>query len=253
MDQNRLSLGAFLRAHRERLAPPSRGQRRRTPGLRREEIAAAADVSTTWYTWLEQGREMSPSPAALARLADAMSLNPAERAYLFDLANRRDPAAPPAIEGPITQLLKLPQQMGIPAYVMDRTWTALAWNDGAKRLFVGWLDEDHDRNLLRFIFLSPGARRLIGDWEGRSRRAVAEFRADFSVALRDPAMIASVDDLAHRSGDFRRLWEDQAVVGREGGQRLFNHPADGQIAYLQTTLLASWDTGLKLVTLAPEG
>ncbi len=246
----RFALGAFLRAHRERLTPPAKAVgRRRTPGLRREEVAEACGVSATWITWLEQGRDVSASPQALARLADALSLAPAERVYLFELAGKRDPAAPPPREDDLpVPVLALPSRMTIPAYLIDGDWTARAWNPAASDLFVGWLDCEHDRNLLRFIFLSPAARRLIGGWDDRARRIAAEFRADYSRRLRDPAMQALIEDLAERSDIFRQLWREQVVLGREGGERRFNHPAR---RFHQSTLVLSSHPEFKLVSLTP--
>ena len=127
---SRRVLGAFLRAHRERMAPPARAAtRRRTPGLRREELADICGVSATWITWLEQGRDISASATALARLAEALHLAPAERAYLFDVAGKHDRAAPLDNEGDLPpDLLNLPSVVTVPAYLLDRTWTARAWN-----------------------------------------------------------------------------------------------------------------------------
>jgi transcriptional regulator with XRE-family HTH domain len=246
----RRALGAFLRAHRERLPPPTlTAGRRRTPGWRREEVAEACGVSLTWITWLEQGREVSASPHALARLAGVLRLAAAERAYVFELAGKRDPAAPVSNENALPPpVLALPGRMSIPAYLLDRTWTARAWNAEASRLFIGWLDGEHDRNLLRFIFLSPAARRLIADWEERSRRVVAEFRVDFSHRLRDPAMQALVEVLTAQSPIFRQHWQEQAVLGREGGEKLFNHPGR---RYYQSTLILSSHPDFKLVCLTP--
>ena len=246
----RKTLGLFLRTRRERLPPPpSASGRRRTPGWRREEVAGACGVSLTWITWLEQGREVSASPHALARLAEALQLAPAERAYLFELAGRRDPAAPvPDTQALPSPVLALPGRMTIPAYMLDRTWNALTWNAAAAELFTGWLDGGHDRNLLRFIFLSPAAPRLIVDGEERARRVVAEFRADFSRCLRDPAMQALIDALITQSPAFTRLWQDQAVLGREGGERCFNNPTR---RFHQSTLVLSSNPEIKLVTLTP--
>src|SRR5262249_22438888 len=137
-------LGAFLRAHRERLTPQmlgiEGGGRRRTPGLRREEIAELAGVSTTWYTWIEQGRDVGMSPATLMRLARVMHLPSAERAYLFELSGKRDPEAPPdetpSVPGELGAIVAA---IAMPAYALDRTWTALTWNPAAERLFGGWL------------------------------------------------------------------------------------------------------------------
>src|ERR1700759_4828732 len=138
-----LSLSAFLRALRERQSPAdfglAAGGRRRTPGLRREEVAQLCGLSVTWYTWLEQGREISLSPTALARLAAALRLGRAPRDYLFELAGKRDPedgvVAIDELPAPIIACVKA---IRTPAYVLDRTWTARAWNTGSERLFVGW-------------------------------------------------------------------------------------------------------------------
>ena len=246
----RRALGAFLRAHRERLGPPPGASgRRRTPGLRREEVAEACGASLTWIAWLEQGREVSASPRLLARLAQTLRLAPAERAYMFELADKRDPSAL-ALGGDALprEILALPGAMTIPAYLLDGQWTARAWNEAAAALFIGWLDADNDRNLLRFIFRSPAAPKLIVDWADRARRVVAEFRADFSRRLRDPALAALVEELTEASPAFARLWREQDVLGREGGERRFRAPAR---RFHQTTLIVASHPEAKLVCLAP--
>ncbi|HXP96635.1 MAG TPA: helix-turn-helix transcriptional regulator [Telmatospirillum sp.] len=252
MTPSQRALGAFLRAHRERLPPPpDQGRRRRTPGLKREEVAEACGVSATWYTWLEQGRPVSASAQALARLAEALHLAAAERAYLFEMAGRRDPAAPDPGDDLPPQVLALPSHLSIPTYVLDHTWTARAWNAGAAHLFLGWLDGDHDRNLLRYIFLSPSGRRLIDPWEERARRVVGEFRADCSRRFTDPALQDLIEQLSARSPLFSQYWQEQAVLRREGGERRFNHPTDGPRRFLQSTLVLESNPGTKLVSLAP--
>jgi transcriptional regulator with XRE-family HTH domain len=249
----RALLGAFIRAHRERL--PLAGNavgRRRTPGWRREELAEACGVGVTWITWLEQGRDVSASPAALARLADALRLNPAERASLFDLAGRRDPVAPLDLQLDLpAHVLALPSLLQVPAYLLDHLLTARAWNDAASHLFTGWLDEDHDRNLLRFVFLSTRAQQLIVDWQDRAQRLVAEFRADFSRRPRDAAMQALIDELASGSAVFAGMWREQSVLLREGGERGFKLPGATLAHYQQTTLLVASQTECKLVCLQP--
>src|SRR5262245_5523399 len=167
----RHELGDFLRTHRARLSPASlglpAGRRRRTPGLRREEVAQSCGMSATWYTWLEQGRDVSASGPALSALARALQLTPAERAYLFELAGKRDPSLPtppnePGMDVP-AGLARAVAAIDGPAYVLDPLWNARAWNKPAARLFVGWLDGRSDRNLLRHVFLSPIARKVIPD------------------------------------------------------------------------------------------
>jgi transcriptional regulator with XRE-family HTH domain len=206
--QRQQELGDFVRAQREKLDPAASGVpaggRRRTPGLRREEVAQLCGLSVTWYTWLEQGREISLSPTALARLADALRLDRAQRAYLFELAGKRDPddgvVEVDKLPAPVTACIKA---IRAPAYVLERTWTARAWNNGAERLFLGWLTPSGERNLLRFIFLEPTARSLISDYEERARRVVAEFRADVSSHLDDAIIRELVDGLRLRANCLR--------------------------------------------------
>lgn len=252
-DPRRL-LGAFIRAHRENLPQPAKVVgRRRTPGLRREELAEAAGVSLTWITWLEQGRNVAASVSALTRLAEALSLTPAERTSLFDLAGKRDPAGPAEPQADLLpELLSLPSRFVGPAYLLDRTWIARAWNAEAAELFSGWLDqESQERNLLQFVFLNPCAQRLIADWPERARRLVAEFRADYSRRPQDVAMQALIDELLAKSPLFDQHWREQAVLNREGGERRFNHPVHGKQCFLQTTLLVALQPDCKLVCLAP--
>jgi len=251
-DQRRL-LGAFLRTHRERLSPQAAGLpaggRRRTPGLRREEAAQLAGVSSTWFTWLEQGREVSASPEALARVAGALQLTRAERAYLFELAGRRDPAAPAVAAEAPSGLSEAVARFDGPAYGLDRCWNAVCWNPAAERLFAGWLG-GAERNLLRYLFRDPSARRLIVDWPDRARRVIAEFRADFSRSLADPQMRGLVDGLRADAPGFAALWDEQAVLEREGGLRRFDHPQDGPLAFEQFTFQPADRPDCKLVLLA---
>jgi transcriptional regulator with XRE-family HTH domain len=256
--ERRRALGAFVRAHRARLAPAALGLppagRRRTPGLRREEVAQLSGLSVTWYTWIEQGRDVSVSPAALARLARTLQLSTAERSYLFDLAGKRDPAGPSAAASAVPAALEAAvRAIGVPAYVLDRHWNAVAWNAPAGRLFTGWLDRAGDkpggRNLLRFIFLAPAARRLIRGWEERARRVLAEFRAECGVFPEDRGMQSLAEELRRRSAVFARLWEAHAVLGRGGGLRQFNHPTNGLVAYEQIAFALAGQPEFKLVML----
>lgn len=247
------TLGEFLRAHRARLSPAGlglpAGQRRRTPGLRREEVAQRCGLSVTWYTWLEQGRDVAASPQALASVARALQLTPAERAYLFQIAGRIDPALPAddAMDVPPALADALASISG-PAYVLDRLWNARACNEAARRLFVGWLDGE-DANLLRYVFLNPVARRVIPDWNGRARRVLAEFRAESSRHLDDPALVALVDDLCGRNDFFARCWDEHEVVVPLGGERAFEHPREGRLTYEQVAFTLASRVDLKLVML----
>ncbi len=249
--QRRL-LGAFVRARRERILPEAIGQRRRTPGLRREELAARAGISATWCAWIEQGRDVQASPQALGRLAEALMLSPPERAYLFELAGRLDPAAPPdpAAGAPVS-LLAAVSALAWPAYGLDRLWNACCWNGAAARLFRGWLDGD-ERNLLRFVFLEPAARTLIPEWRERACRLLEEFRADYGHNFRDGQVQALVEALRRESELFAVAWQQQGVQQRAGGQREFDHPQEGRLVFVQHTFNPAERPDYKLVMLVPE-
>jgi transcriptional regulator with XRE-family HTH domain len=254
-DDQRRQLGAFLRARREALNPGRSGLashgRRRTPGLRREEVAVLSGISTTWYTWLEQAREIALSAAALARLADALRLTPAERAYLFELTRRRDPARRGSeVAGDATpaELAAVLQATTAATYLLDPTWCARAWNDAAARLFAPWFDSG-EPCLLRFVLLNPAARHFIWDWENRARRLIAEFRADTARDPEDAGTRALVAALTRESPAFVQFWREQTVLGREGGARKFVHPLDGVVEYEQVTLVPAAYAGWKVVML----
>jgi transcriptional regulator with XRE-family HTH domain len=252
-EEQRRLLGQFIRSHREGLTPDLPTARRRTPGLRREELAARAGIGATWCAWIEQGRDVSVSPEALRRLAMALALTPAERAYLFELAGRRDPDAPaphPAADAP-EALHAMVGLIAHPAYGLDRLWNACCWNEAARQLFAPWLEGDGPHNLLRYVFTQDTARALIPDWENRATRLLAEFRADYGRALDDPRAVALVDQLKAESPFFAQVWDRQAVVAREGGLRGFVHPTQGLIAYRQHTLHPSERGDYKLVALVP--
>jgi transcriptional regulator with XRE-family HTH domain len=255
--EQRRALGDFVRAQRERTSPVSlglsQGSRRRTPGLRREELAQLCGLSTTWFTWIEQGRDVSVSPGALARLANALRLDRAERAYLFDVAGKRDPdpSTGETDELIAPAVLACVETIDAPAYILDRTWTARSWNLQARHLFFGWLDATDNRqhNLLRYIFQSPSARTLICNWEARARRVAAEFRAACSAHLNDPKLRALIAELYDSSREFAEFWEQHGVLGREGGERTFNHPIDGFLCYEQVTFDLASQADVKLTML----
>lgn len=256
--EQRRELGAFLRAARERLKPADfglpEGARRRTPGLRREEAAQLAGLSTTWLSKIEQGREVSLSLPALARLATALRLSRAERAYLFELAGKRDPdsGAGGGDEVPVA-LNEAVARITVPAYLLDRLWNARAWNAQAEHLFTGWLDRGETApNLLRFIFLKPAARDLVSDWPHRARRVAAEFRAASSGRLDDPQLKALVAELKQASADFAAFWDSHGVLEREGGLRQFHHPKDGALGFEQVTFELAGHPDIRLTMLLPR-
>jgi len=221
-------LGDFLRARRAGLRPQDLGlphhSRRRTPGLRREEVAQLCGISPTWYTWIEQGRTIAVSPATLVALALGLHLTHAERAYLFEIAGRLDPSPPAPASTGAEELAGLVRLIRAPAYVLDRYWNAIEWNPAAAGLFRDWLTLKAGRqppNLLRYVFLHPRARSFLLDWDERAQRLVAEFRADTPRLRDDPQRAALVEELSRASREFALAWRSQRVLARDGGRRSF--------------------------------
>jgi len=252
------ALGEFLRKHRETIHPAGDNRagerRRRTSGLRREEVAQQARISATWYARLEQGKKVTPSAAALGRIADVLQLAPAERTYLFQVARRVDPkglatlagaAAAKAIENCVFAI-------SYPACVVDKYWTLLSWNAALADLLPAWLASS-ERNVLRFMFLDPSVRALVDDWEFRARRLVAQFRVEYGKHIDDPKMLDLVQGLSEASALFRQSWEEQRVLWWEGNEKSFKHPRRGTLTMFQMTFLAAPDPTLKLIILQPQG
>lgn len=229
------------------------GSRRRTPGLRREEVALLCGISVTWYTWIEQGREVSVSPAVWARVAGVLQLARAERAYLFELAECADPVQPQDDPADAHGLLSdCVRAIDAPAYVLDRCWNVLAHNPAMNTLFDDWLAREAQPNLLRFIFLDPAARELVVQWEQRARRVVAEFRGDAGAHLEDAQVSELTRDLERDSPVFAHWWTRHAVIEREGGLREFDHPRSGRLSFQQVTFRLATHPDLKLVMLLTD-
>ncbi|NGX87804.1 helix-turn-helix domain-containing protein [Rahnella sp. Lac-M11] len=250
------ALGAFLRTHRERVTPEMVGlpgsARRRTSGLRREELAQISGISATWYTWIEQGRDVSVSAATLDRLAKSLQMEPAAREYLFSLASVKDPLAVPLSGAPDDSLKNCVNQITGPGYLLDSCWNVLAWNPPAGALFSGWLGKVERPNLLDFMFLHPLSRQLVPDWAERAKRVVAEFRAETSHYAHSDAVRQKVISLRGQSSEFNQWWTQQEVLAREGGARRFNHPLSGETRYRQQTFFPAGYADCKLVMLVPE-
>lgn len=215
--RTRSDLSAFLTRHRKKLTPvnaglPSTG-RRRTPGLRREEVAALAGVGLTWYTWFEQGRDIQVSEAFLLKVAKALQLDEAECGHLFLLAHRRPPPLEayqwPSVSPLIQDLLN--DLTTRPAYVVNLRWDVIAWNQAADHLFDFTNRVQPDRNILRMAFADPEFRRRLPHWLDEAPKLLAQFRYDLASAPDDPAMLALVDELKLISPGFRRWFEQPGM------------------------------------------
>lgn len=193
------------------------------------------------------------SVTTLAAIARGLRLSQAERSYLFELAARADPSPRRAAPADPLEMMRLVKTMRTPAYVLDRHWDPIAWNRPATLLFQGWLNtRARPSNLLRYVFLEPASRRFIVDWTERSRRLVAEYRADTAAWQEDPVRRALVQELSDTSREFAAAWSSQTVLRRDGGTRRFEHPRNGKCSYLQHTLRPASQPELKVVVLTQD-
>ena len=246
-EQVTTELGRFLRARREGIRPedvglPAGTGSRRTPGLRREEIATLAGVSIDYYTRLERGRETRPSPAVVDALARTLLLDGDEHEYLKSLAAqaaRRAPVPPkpPSRTLRPTAKLLLEALRPNPAYVVSRTYDILAANPGGAGLHPGLIDwPPKQRNTIRYTFLHPEARDLWPDWEQKARGCVAQLRAIAGSDPDAPDLAGLVGELLVKSPDFGRLWSRYEVRRAGAGDRVIKHPLVGTLRLAHETL-----------------
>ena len=227
-------LAAYLRGRRIQLDPLALGLppgRRRTPGLRREEVAHRAGISPTWYTWLEQGRGGSPSGPVVDRLADALLLTDAEREHLFLIALGRGPEVRYRPNDTVTPRLQavLDAFPWSPALIKKATWDVLAWNRAAMVLNDYAALAPNERNVLRQLFTNPQARAAQADWLSVARFVVATFRADAARVGADAEMGRLVEDLSQQSQEFAEMWRAEEIAWPEGGTKRLHHPELGAL------------------------
>jgi transcriptional regulator with XRE-family HTH domain len=227
-------LGAFLRDRRARMDPASFGfgGRRRTPGLRREEVAQRANISPTWYTWLEQGRGGAPSADVVDRLAKGLMLTAPEREHLFLLALGRPPAVTYSRPDHVTPRLQrvLDALPTSPAIIKTATWDVIAWNTAATRLLTDYSKlPREERNVLRLIFTNPVTREAQDDWWNVARYVVGAFRADAARAGAGTEIRDLVDELSRISPEFESLWRENDVAAHADGMKRLRHPEHGLI------------------------
>ncbi len=244
-------LGEFLRSRRERLRPEYLGlsdpRRRRTPGLRREEVASLAGISPEWYVKLEQGRAVAPSTATIDALSRALRLNEVEHAHLCMLAyGKRRPAYVREIVP--DSLRRLVQNLPCPAYITGLRWDVLAWNEAAATLLTDFDELDvEDRNILLYVLASPKGRALFGErWGDEARRMIALFRATHDLWAADPAFIDLIARIRARCVEFDAWWAAHDIGAAASGRKILHHPARGRLCFDYTTFQANDDPRLKL-------
>jgi transcriptional regulator with XRE-family HTH domain len=233
MPQVQNQLGAYLRDRRTRLDPAAfgiSGGRRRTPGLRREEVALRANISPTWYTWLEQGRGGAPSADVLDRIAKGLMLTEPEREHLFLLGLGRPPEVRYKSTDTVTpRLQRVLDAFEIsPAIIKNLTWDVIAWNRAAAVLFTDYAKVPREqRNILRLMFGSQRTRNVQHEWESVARAVVAGFRIDVARAGATEQVSQLIDELSAISPEFSAYWRDNEVIAHTEGVKRLNHPQGG--------------------------
>ena len=253
--ERRKALADFLRSRRARLSPADvglpAGTRRRTPGLRREEVAQLAHIGVSWYTALEQGRDVRPSEQVLNSLAEALRLSPAEKRHLFLLAlphSESQQAASPPPET-ISEELKLAVHAlnPHPVYVMGRRWDLLEWNRAAEIVFsFSSIAPPHHRNLLWRSFTHPDLKSHQ-NWHSVAKSLVSQFRADSARYPGDPSFAELIEDLMETSEEFRTLWKLHDVKSVREGVKQMDHPQHGRLVFHHVTLQVPANPDQKIV------
>ncbi|WP_369222654.1 helix-turn-helix transcriptional regulator [Streptomyces sp. R39] len=256
-DVRRHELAAFLRSRRERITPEEvglpRGTRRRTPGLRREEVAQLSAVGVTWYTWLEQARDIQVSVQVLDALARTLQLDGSERAHLFQLAEAVDPTPAASCTGVTPALQEILRSLEpLPASVQNSRYDILAYNRTYARL-MGDLDAvpPEDRNSMILVYTHPEWRRSIVHLEETRRLMAAKLRASMAGHLTEPAWKMLVKRLIAESPEFRENWRRYEVMDLRARTKEFLNPYVGRLTLEHTDLFLNQASGARMVTYAP--
>ncbi|MEU9341312.1 helix-turn-helix transcriptional regulator [Streptomyces sp. NPDC048278] len=256
-DIRRHELAAFLRSRRERITPEEvglpRGTRRRTPGLRREEVAQLSAVGVTWYTWLEQARDIQVSVQVLDALARTLRLDGTERAHLFQLAEAVDPTPAASCTGVTPALQEMLRALEpLPACVQNSRYDILAYNRTYARLLCD-LDAvpPEDRNCMILVYTHPEWHRSIVHLEETRRLMAAKLRASMAGHLAEPAWKMLVKRLAAESAEFRENWERYEVVDLRSRTKHFLNPWVGPLTMEHTDLFLNPASGARMVTYVP--
>jgi transcriptional regulator with XRE-family HTH domain len=258
--RRRAELADFLRKRRESIRPEDvgfqNGGRRRTPGLRREEVAQLAGVGTTWYTWLEQGRDVRASLEVLEALARAMRLTPAERVHVILLGRGEEaPPCPTRTERVSPTLRRMIENLGpSPAFVLGRRWDYLAWNSAAVALFGDFAKLPRGaRNHVWQLFTDPARREMLADWEHSCRLCAAKFRADSARHIGDPSFEQLIDALRSASPEFCRAWKRHEVARAGEGRKVLHHPLAGTLMFDHAVFSPAEAPEQRLMLYTPTG
>ncbi len=248
-------LGDFLRSRRVRLTPKAVGlpvgRRRRTPGLRREEVAELAGIGVDWYVRLEQGRSVTPSVTTVDALARALRLSKIEHAHLRALT-RQGERHMFAREIVPDSLRRMVERLTQPAYITGRRWDVLAWNKPAEEIFAFGRLPEAERNVLISVLTNPATRRLFGaNWADEARRIVAMFRATHDLWADDPAFQDLLQCLRQGCPEFAGWWKAHDIKGAAAGIKTVKHPKKGMLRFAHASFQSNDDPALKLIIYTP--
>jgi transcriptional regulator with XRE-family HTH domain len=249
-------LSLFLKSRRARLSPQEHGftvGRRRAKGLRREEVAQLSGVSVTWYTWLEQGKDIRISHTMVHNLCKALKLDATEREYMTQLVAQIHAREIPKAEHVLSPcLLRTVDAIPYPAFVRNPRWDLLYWNHAAEPFIGRTPGSQPAPNILQLAFTDAKHRATICDWARTAREMIAQLRRDFGRFARYPGLVGLIEELLQHSDTFRQGWELQELQLRESGRRTFLNPyGEGSLTFERACLAVDSDMALRLEVYMP--
>ena len=251
-------LGDFLKTRRARILPSqvglSEGLRRRTPGLRREEVAYLAGIGLTWYTWLEQGRSIQVSTEVIESLSRVLMLDKEERVHIYTLARQVPPADIPLYQGTVSPILQhvLDNLTLSPSFIMDTRWNIIAWNKAASVVFVDYSKINaHERNMVWMMFTNSNYKQLFIDWEFHAQGMLARFRSTCGQFIEDPWLLKFIEDLKNESKEFNLWWSKHDVQRKSEVYKKLNHPIVGTMVFEFSSFDISDNSSLKMIVNTP--
>ncbi|MEA5077619.1 MAG: helix-turn-helix transcriptional regulator [Anaerolineaceae bacterium] len=258
-DNRYKELADFLKTRRQNISPEQVGlpkiSNRRTPGLRREEVAQLSGVGLTWYTWLEQGRPIHVSASIVESLSRALLLDNSERKHLYLLANQPFPCDLVGSENPIRPALLhfVESQMFCPSFITDLRWNIIKWNYAADLVFTNLAQTNaKERNIVRMIFTDQDYKKLSIDWSTNAKRLLANFRASCGEYIDDPWLTSFIEDLQRRSPDFLEWWSLHEIDDSHEIYNKLNHPTVGKLEFEVNNFTITDDPALRLIIHVPS-
>lgn len=256
--QRHKELGDFLKTRRAKILPSQvglpEGIRRRTPGLRREEVSYLSGVGLTWYTWIEQGRQIQISSQVLESLAKTLMLDKQETIHLYALAQQSPPESIPACIRNVNPNLQhvIDNFEFSPATILDSKWNILAWNRAAEKLVFDYGSiSTSKRNLMRIMFTNEDFKKTIIDWESNAKGTLQRFRAVYAKFIGDTWTENLIDELKSESEEFNKWWSMHDVKTEEGLCQNVNHAVLGEIKFEYTSFAVLMDNDLRMTVLTP--